>query len=69
MKELLEKVNPQYIVDEKGQKTAVVIDFNKYKNLLEFIEDLEDSIDLTNAELEATDFTPYEKFRKRWLNN
>ena len=68
MSEILDRFNPRYIVDEKGQKTSVVIDFNKYKNFLELIEDLEDARDLLKAELEATAFTPYEKFRKKWLH-
>lgn len=63
-----ERISPRYIVDENGRKTAVVIDFNEYENLMELIEDLEDARDLLKAELEATDFTPYEDFRKRWLN-
>lgn len=69
MTDLLKDVNPQYIIDKKGEKTAVVIDFDRYKSLVEFIEDLEDSVDLMKAELEAKDFTPYEDFRKRWLSN
>ena len=62
------RFGPRYIIDEKGRKTSVVIGFNKYKNLLELIEDLEDTRDLLKAELEATGFTPYEKFRKKWLS-
>ena len=54
---------------KKAKKRAVIIDVNEYKNLIESIEDLEDSIDLMKAELDATEFTPYEEFRKRWLNN
>jgi len=67
MSGILDRFNPRYIVDEKGRKTSVVIAFNKYKNFLELIEDLEDSRDLLKAELEATSFTPHEKFRKKWL--
>jgi hypothetical protein len=36
---------------------------------MEMLEDLEDANDLLKAEREATAFTPYEKFRKRWLKN
>ena len=63
-----ERFRPRYIVDENGRKTAVVIDFNEYENLMELIENLEDASDLLKAELEATDFTPYAEFRKRWLS-
>ena len=68
MSEILNKFIPRFIVDDKGQKTAVVIDFNDYNKMMELIEDLEDSMDLLKAELEASDFTPYEEFRNRWLN-
>lgn len=63
-----EIIKPKYLVDEKGHKTAVVINFKDYKNLIEFIEDLEDANDLLRAEKMAIKFTPYEKFRKKWLN-
>ncbi|NVM21477.1 MAG: hypothetical protein HWN68_06820 [Desulfobacterales bacterium] len=68
MPEILDRLRPRYIVDEKGRKTAVVLDFGEYEDLAELIEELEDARDLLKAELEATDFTPYEEFRKRWLN-
>ena len=62
------RFNPRYIVDENSRKTALVIDFNEYEKLIKHIEDLEDARDLLKAELDATEFTPYEEFRKRWLN-
>ncbi len=58
---------PQYLVDEKGRKTAVVMDLKAYQHLLESVEDLEDALDLLRAEKKATGFTPYEQFRQRWL--
>jgi hypothetical protein len=58
---------PQYLVDAKGRKTAVVMDFKEYQHLTESVEDLEDALDLLRAEKKATGFTPYEKFRQRWL--
>jgi hypothetical protein len=64
MAKTAEVVKPKYLIDEKGRKTAVVINLNDYKNLLEFIEDLEDANDLLKAEKKATKFTPYEKFRQ-----
>ncbi len=62
-----ESIKTKYLIDEKGHKTAVVINLKDYKSLLQFIEDLEDANDLLKAEKEATKFTPYEKFRQRWL--
>lgn len=65
----VETIKPKYLVDEKGHKTAVVIKLEDYENLMEFIEDLEDTNDLLKAEREATVFVPYEEFRKKWLKS
>ncbi|MDO9548699.1 MAG: hypothetical protein Q7J65_07040 [Candidatus Marinimicrobia bacterium] len=34
------KIQQQYIINEKGQKTAVVLPFEEYEELLEDIHDL-----------------------------
>ena len=68
MPENLNKIKPQYIVDENGQKTALLINLDEYESLIDLVEDLEDARDLLKAELETRDFTPYEEFRKKWLN-
>jgi hypothetical protein len=60
---------PKFLIDAKGRRKAVVLELKEYKNMLEIMEDLEDANDLLSAEREATAFTPYEKFRKRWLKN
>jgi hypothetical protein len=36
----LEKIKPQYIIDEKGKKTSVIIPFSEFIELLEDLEDL-----------------------------
>ncbi len=36
----MDKIQEQYIVDENGQKTAVVIPINEYEELLEDLHDL-----------------------------
>jgi uncharacterized membrane protein YvbJ len=58
----------QYITDEKGKKTSVVIDLRDYKNLMDYLEDHEDAQDLLKAEREATGFIPHEIFRKKLRN-
>lgn len=68
MQEISYNLNPRYVVDEKGQKNAVLLDIKEYRDLLELIEDMEDTRDIIKAELEAIAFTPYEEFRKRWLS-
>lgn len=67
MYRISEAIKPKYVIDEKGNKKAVVLSLKEYNNFIEMIEDLEDANDLLNAEREATSFTPYDKFRKAWL--
>jgi len=58
-------LKPKFITDEKGKKTSVVIDLRDYKNLMDYLEDLEDARYLLKAEREATGFIPYEISRKK----
>lgn len=69
MQKTIEAVKPEYIINTKGNKKAVVLSLREYENILEFIEDLEDTNDLLRAEREAKAFTPYDEFRKTWLKN
>lgn len=69
MLNIADVIKPKYLIDEKGHKTAVVLNLKDYNNLLEFIEDMEDANDILRAEKKATGFTPYERFRQRWLKS
>ena len=60
-------LKPRFITDESGKKTSVVINLKDYKNLLDYVEDLEDAYDLLKAEREATGFIQYETFRRKLL--
>lgn len=64
-----EIIKTKYLVDEKGRKSAVVMNIKNFNHLLELIEDLEDANDILIAEKKATGFTPYEEFRHRWLKS
>ncbi len=65
----IKTIKPKYLVDEKGNKKAVVLNIEEYKNIMELIEDLEDANDLLKAEREASSFIPYDRFRKTWLKD
>ncbi|MCX5810720.1 MAG: hypothetical protein NTX36_15345 [Proteobacteria bacterium] len=67
MQNTVEKINPEYIVNTKGNKKAVVLSLKEYENILASIEDLEDANDLLRAEREATSFMPYDEFRETWV--
>jgi len=58
----------EYIIDGKGKKRAVVLSLAEYKKLLEHIEDLEDALDLDEAERTATGFRKYDDIRTELIN-
>jgi PHD/YefM family antitoxin component YafN of YafNO toxin-antitoxin module len=69
MHKVVANVKPEFIVNKKGDKKAVILSLKEYENLLELLEDFEDTNDLLRAEREATSFILYDKFRKTWLKN
>lgn len=69
MPQSIQTVHPEYIVNQKGRKKAVVLGLKEYEAILGRIEDLEDANDLLKAEREASSFVPYEQFRKEWLTD
>jgi PHD/YefM family antitoxin component YafN of YafNO toxin-antitoxin module len=64
-----ETVQPEFIINKKGTKKAVILSLKEYQSLIDILESLEDANDLLRAEREATEFIPYEKFRKKWLKD
>jgi PHD/YefM family antitoxin component YafN of YafNO toxin-antitoxin module len=69
MPRLVETLAPEFIVNRKGNKKAVVLSVKEYESILKWIEDLEDANDLLKAEREATSFLPYDEFRKSWISD
>lgn len=59
MQKAIETIKSEYIMNKKGNKKAVVLSLKEYENILELIEDLEDTNDLLRAEREATSFITY----------
>lgn len=52
-------VNPRYLVNAKGRKTAVVLSMKEYRLLMELIEDLEDTLEMDIAVKSETTFRDY----------
>ena len=51
----------EYLIDERGHKKSIVISVNDYIKLLEYLEDLEDSIDLKKAKESEGSFKDFNK--------
>ena len=49
-------MSKEYLVNEKGKKTAVMLDIATYRALLERLEDLEDALELDEAARTAKSF-------------
>ena len=48
-----------YLVDECGEKKSVVLSLEDYLKLMEYLEDLEDSVDLKKAKETARGFKDF----------
>ena len=53
----------KYIVDEKGRKTAILLEINEYRRFLERMEELEDALSLDEATRTAQSFRAYDEIR------
>jgi PHD/YefM family antitoxin component YafN of YafNO toxin-antitoxin module len=51
-----------YIVDETGKKKAVIIDLEEFNNLIDYMEEIEDALDLKRAMEEAGEFAELGEF-------
>ena len=42
-------IHTEYLIDERGHKKSVVLSLRDYLKLVEYLEDLEDAVDLKKA--------------------
>ena len=56
-------VNPRFLVNAKGRRTAVVLSMKEYRLLIEHIEDLEDTLEMDVAVRTETEFQDYSEIR------
>ena len=52
-------INPQYLVDDKGEKNAALLSIKEYRLLMQRLEDLEDMLEMDAAVETETDFRDY----------
>ena len=60
------KVREKYVIDERGRKTAVVLDVREYRRLMEHLEAMEDALDLDEARRVSSGSRPYEEVRSEF---
>lgn len=54
------KFNPQYLVNDKGEKTAALLPIKEFQLLIQRLEDLEDILEMDDAVETETDFRDYQ---------
>ena len=53
-------INPQYLIDDKGEKTAALLSIKEYQILMQRLEDLEDMLEMDVAVRTETEFRDYQ---------
>ena len=61
---MVTRLSGKYVVDEKGQKKAVLLDIKDYSRLLSRLEELEDALELDEAVRKAQGFRAYRDVRE-----
>lgn len=61
------RAKKQFIVDEKGRKTAIILPIKEYEELLEDLEDLATIAERRNEPTEPLDVV-IERLEKKWQN-
>ena len=54
-----------YIIDDTGQKKAVVLDMEEFSKIMDHIEEMEDALDLKNAIEQGGEFVELRAFMER----
>jgi hypothetical protein len=58
-------IKAEYLIDEKGQKKSVVLSIEDYLRLWEYLQDLEDTLDLKKAKASAKKFVDFDSFARK----
>lgn len=58
------QINEQYIINDKGQPTSVIITKKNYDRLVEYIEELEDIASYDKAKHERSKAIPWDTVRR-----
>ena len=54
-----------YVIDDTGKKKAVIIDLEEFNNLIDYMDEIEDALDLKRAMEEGGEFIELREFMGR----
>lgn len=58
-------IKAEYLIDEKGQKKSVVLSIQDYLRLWEYLQDLQDALDLKKAKESSGKFIDFATFTRK----
>jgi len=58
-------IHAEYLIDRKGERKSVLLPVKEYHRLTEYLEDLEDALDLRKAKVSAKGFIPFDDVTSR----
>lgn len=58
-------IQAEYLIDEKGTRKSVVLSIRDYMRLWEYLEDMEDALDLKKAKESTKGFIDFERLTGR----
>ena len=58
------KLHPQYVTDDSGERTGVILPLEEFHRMVEALEDQLDAADLDDAVAKEKDFVPYDRVRE-----
>ncbi|MEW5693497.1 MAG: hypothetical protein AB1765_09410 [Candidatus Hydrogenedentota bacterium] len=58
-------IQAEYLIDEKGEKKSIVLSIKDYLRLMEYLDDLEDAVDLKKAKDHPKGFIEFENLARQ----
>ena len=62
-------IKTEYVVDKRGAKRSVVLPIRQFYGLMEYLEELEDALDLKKAKASAKGFEELSSLRGRLIKD
>ena len=61
----MEAIKPEFIIDDVGTRKAVIINWERFGELMKYVEELEDALELKKAIEEGGEFVELKDFLAR----
>ena len=62
-------IDAEYLIDKRGTRRSVVLPVRQFNGLMEYLEELEDSLDIKKAKTSAKGFEDLASLKNRLVKN